>query len=72
MSGDDMTLANRLAPVPEMRPDLAAAAVRAVLACVDRPVDDPRRLGHPEALDVLAMLGLVNDPRPAERRRRRG
>lgn len=60
---DDMTLANRLAPVQALEQAKTDAARRAVLARIDLPARSRRRLDQPDALDVLAMLGLVDDPR---------
>lgn len=60
---NDMSLANRLAPVAATDKAKLAAARRAVLSRVDLPIDDPRHATRAQALDFLAMLGLVNDPR---------
>lgn len=60
---DDMSLSNRLALVPALEEAKTAAARRAVLARLDLPAPSRRRLDEPTALDVLAMLGLITDPR---------
>jgi hypothetical protein len=67
---DDPCLPRALGRVTELDGEQLARARRAVLARVDFPAADPRRLDRPVALDVLAMLGLVDDPRPTRRRRR--
>lgn len=65
---DDLTLANRLGLPPAVPDEQRDAARRAVLLRVNLPAGDARRLAPGEALTVLRMIGLVDDPTGPVRR----
>lgn len=60
---DGHAFAGQLGPVPATSQGKAAAARQVVLARTARPGGDPARPELGDTMDVLAMLGLVEDPR---------